>query len=229
MKNSLSFAIILLLFYAACQSTNATPPNKTLRILILGNSITHHGPSAAVGWSGDWGMAASSAETDFVHVLKAKLTKQYPSITLDYRERNIADWERDFATDFKKDNVTNELLQFKPDLLIIRLGENVKEDYALKNNYAAALKKLIGDFSTVKTHVIITGNFWPNAKKDSIQTKVAIDNGYEFVSLSDLAADGKNQATGLFPDGGVAAHPSDFGMNNIAIKIFDRIVKKKWY
>lgn len=228
MKNTIGLAVLVLLC-AGCQATNATPPNTTRRILILGNSITHHGPSAAVGWSGDWGMAASSAENDFVHVLKAKLTKQSPSTILDYRERNIADWERDFAYDFQSDNVTKELLQFKPDLLIIRLGENVKEDYAIKNNYAAALKKLIADFSTPKTHVIITGNFWTSSKKDSIQMKVAVDNGYEFVSLSDLAADGKNQATGLFPDGGVAAHPSDFGMNNIAVKIFDRIVKKKWY
>ena len=35
--------------------------------LILGNSITLHSPCSY--WWGSWGMAASSAEHDFVHIL----------------------------------------------------------------------------------------------------------------------------------------------------------------
>ena len=45
-------------------------PKVTKRILVVGNSITRHGPNAEIGWGNrDWGMAASAPEKDFVHLL----------------------------------------------------------------------------------------------------------------------------------------------------------------
>ena len=54
--------------------------NGNIRILFLGNSITRHMPKPEIGWVHDWGMAASSLENDYVHVMLKELTQKYGSV-----------------------------------------------------------------------------------------------------------------------------------------------------
>ena len=46
---------------------------KAKKILFLGNSVTLHGPRPDIDWSGNWGMAATAAENDYVHRLTRAL------------------------------------------------------------------------------------------------------------------------------------------------------------
>ncbi|MDO7885314.1 hypothetical protein [Hymenobacter cheonanensis] len=39
------------------------------KIIVLGNSITRHPPLAEIHWPHNWGMAATSQDKDFVHLL----------------------------------------------------------------------------------------------------------------------------------------------------------------
>ncbi len=51
-----------------------------LRVLFWGASVTKHGPYAALEWTGNWGMAATSEDKDYVHRLVARLEETfYPS------------------------------------------------------------------------------------------------------------------------------------------------------
>ncbi|MBP9134889.1 MAG: hypothetical protein KBF75_12720 [Saprospiraceae bacterium] len=189
-----------------------------MKVLILGNSIVEHGPLPSIGWYGEWGMAATSKEKDFVHVLMDTLSKVRKNIEWDYQYYNIAYWERDFNYEFPQ-----EQLSYKPDLLIIRLGENVIEEYGKNNDYKTALNLMINKFKTQNSKVLVTSNFWPNTFKDGVQKSVALENKYSFVDLSDLDKDKKNQSLGKFENSSVAIHPSDFGMRNIAIRILKQI------
>ena len=50
----------------------------TPRILFIGNSVTWHGPKEDIGWTGDWGMAASSAEKDYAHLVLSAVRARWP-------------------------------------------------------------------------------------------------------------------------------------------------------
>ncbi len=72
------------------------------RILVVGNSITRHGPSESIGWNGDWGMAASAPEKDYVHRLYTKLTEGGQDVYM--RIRQASYWE----THFLEENILSK-------------------------------------------------------------------------------------------------------------------------
>ena len=66
--------LIALFGLASSASAETLAP---LKVLFVGNSITLHGPKADIDWHGNWGMAATSADKDYVHlVTKALAARQ---------------------------------------------------------------------------------------------------------------------------------------------------------
>jgi hypothetical protein len=192
---------VFLLLFVSC---TVQPRQK---VLFVGNSITFHGESPSIGWYGNWGMAATSQATDYVHILSRKLNA-------DFHILPVSHWEWDF-------NDTTGFAQardYNADILIFRLGENVSDT----ENYLDALNEMIIYFITAHTkQVIVTNNFWNDAVKDSIQQ--IIGQSYTFVDISSLDKDSANHAYGQYEHPGICAHPSDIGMANIAKLIYDKI------
>lgn len=188
-----------------------------IKVLILGNSIVKHAPEPSIGWNGDWGMAASSKEKDFVSVFTEHVKKSnyFKSVVID--SENIAFWENDFNYDL------NQLIDISKrdyDILIVRLGENV----AAVEGYEVALNKMINHFKNINTTTIITGLVWYNQSKEDIHKKVAKENGYKYISLSAFRNQQNNYSYGLFEDTGVAAHPSDLGMIALADSLYQSVL-----
>ena len=67
----------LLLVFLACGGAVGSSPNSGMpaptEIVVIGNSLSSHPPEPGIGWSGTWGMAASSAEKDFAHLVGSSL------------------------------------------------------------------------------------------------------------------------------------------------------------
>lgn len=194
-----------------------------INVLFIGNSITRHGPKSDIGWENDWGMAASKLENDYVHVTVRLLEERFGKIN--YCIANCGEWELNYFQDERLAQWEGAR-NFKADIVIIRLGENIWnsidkfEEYPLAPHYA----KMIEYFSSnPQAKVIVTGMFWEGEKIESVIEKVALEKGYTFVRLRDLSASKENMAIGLFWHQGVAMHPSDEGMRQIAERIVNAL------
>jgi lysophospholipase L1-like esterase len=199
------------------------------KVLFLGNSITLHGPAAKIGWEGNWGMAASSQQKDFVHLLTSKIAVSaggQPVVKI----RNIADFERNLSTYDVRAGLKDEL-SLQPDLIVIAIGENVAAVNAdeAKEKFEAAFAGLLQE---LKKHgrptIFVRSSFWANPAKDEILQKVCEESGGIFVDNRKLGADETNYARAerKFEHAGVAAHPGDKGMQAIADALWLAIEKQ---
>ncbi|WP_254508731.1 SGNH/GDSL hydrolase family protein [Anatilimnocola floriformis] len=202
---------------------------KVGKVLFLGNSITLHGPAPKIGWEGNWGMAATAQEKDFVHLLSSKIATAaggQPEVKI----RNIADFERQYSTYDVRAGLKDEL-SLQPDLIVIAIGENVaalNTDEAkakFKAAFADLLQELKKDGSPT---IFVRSSFWANPAKDEILQSVCEDAGGIFVDNRKLGADEANYARAerKIEHAGVAAHPGDRGMQAIADALWVAIEKK---
>ncbi|NLE13828.1 MAG: SGNH/GDSL hydrolase family protein [Clostridiales bacterium] len=190
------------------------------RILVLGNSITKHSPRGAIGWYADWGMAASAEDRDFVHHLKRLAAERDPeNVVIGI---NIAVCEREYWDAEKCAAFPPVLsgLDFEPDIIVMRIGENVPGDALAKHSYKDGFASIIDIFSPADKKVIVATCFWPNKEKDDAMRAAAAERGYPIVELGDLGLDKANMATDRFGDNGVGRHPGDLGMERIAARIW---------
>lgn len=192
-------------------------------ILIFGNSITIHVPDVSIGWYGNWGMAATSKDKDYVHVLE-KLTKA------SIQPINISAWENSPST-FDLSSLDRYLLN-NPDLILIRLGENVSEPSVFNKSLETFVARIKSRVPSAK--IIITGTFWENLVVTKILNEFADKNGYMFVPLTQLARNENISFIGDLTKGedgfihpvssrAVADHPGDIGMQKIAETIAVKI------
>ena len=192
------------------------------KIMFFGNSITRHEPNASIGWHGDWGMAASSIDKDFVHLVVAELDKRYG--TVDYCIAQGAMWEWGYArTEEVFEEYYSKVREFDADIIVIRIGENITAKKHLeldcKPYFSKMVDLLVGDNAK---KVIITDMFWYAVYNDCFR-EVCEEKGYTFCHLTDLVEDESTMAKGLFEHAGVAGHPGDYGMQCIANRILEKI------
>ena len=212
------FAVIGIISFSTTASAQAQPP----KILFVGNSITKHGPKADIDWHGNWGMAATSEEKDYVHVVTKALAVKHgatPTIMV----KNVADFERahvgyDIAGKF------TDAAAFRADLIVLCIGENVAalktpEAQAKYQEQVTALLKTLR--SNPKAQIVVRSSFWANTAKDTAMRQACETVGGTFVDISALSKDEKNYARSERPykHAGVANHPGDRGMVAIAEEI----------
>ena len=215
------------------------PLQSYSRVLFIGNSITRV-PISEIWW-GYWGMAATTRDKDYVHRMMARLQQINPSATFDITSISVAgvgSWETN--TDFYHPDVyapdvlvAEGLPRADTDLIVIRLGENVRDDA----NFGDALFYLVNYLKQVApgARVVITGQFWTNATREAACQSAATRSGSTFVQINQFDRPEYKETIGnpVYGDDGqwhtvtdqfVAAHPSDAGMQAIADAILAAIL-----
>ena len=186
-------------------------------------------------------MAATTRDKDYVHRVMARLQQINPSATFDITSIAVAgvgSWETN--TDFYNPDVygpdvlaAEGLPRAGTDLIVIRLGENVRDD----TNFWDALIFLVNYFKEVApgARVVITGQFWTNATREAACQSAATRSGSTYVQINQFDRPEYKEAIGnsVYGDDGqwhqitdpfVAAHPSDAGMQAIADAILAAIL-----
>lgn len=199
---------------------------RPLKVVCLGNSITHHGYLPDVEWYSDWGMAASKPENDYCHVLERELQAYNKHTSV--HPLNIYAFEKNPTCDI--DSLIGKTCA-EADIIILRICENVSDIDAFEQN----ISRLIEYSTNITPHVIVSGAFWPHEKKESILVSAAERHALEFVPLSWIT-----YQSDVYPKKGdilydidgkqypitkefIITHPNDKGMRSIATALLRAI------
>ncbi len=193
-------------------------PEGSPRFMFLGNSITKHAPKEEIGWYGNYGMAASCEENDYVHRMMAMIRTIHPNaafcITQGWQ------WEARYWDD-STFHYFKAARDFAADVLFFRIGDNVRyEQLDAGHDLVSGTEEYLKFLCTPKTNVIYSTCFWHREPVDREIRKVAERAGKTCVELGDLGDDPKMRAEGLFEHAGVAWHPGDDGMKGIADRLY---------
>ena len=190
------------------------------RVLVYGNSIARHTPWPKIGWTNDWGMAASAPEKDFAHLVAAGLEDRLGKKG-DLRVRNMAPLERSFTNDTSRMMAAERSadVAWAPDYVVIAVGENspVVTD-ANSHLYVKFLADLARPFATLpkRPKIVMRSPFFYNKRKAELTERAAKEVGAVYVDVGELGKKDENKAIGLFWHKGVANHPCDLGMKRLA-------------
>ncbi|MCK5888556.1 MAG: SGNH/GDSL hydrolase family protein [Methylococcales bacterium] len=185
--------------------------NPIDEILVIGNSITRHPVSAALGWENAWGMAASRQENDWIHLVAKYIAQDQIKVPELYAlHARIA-----------------EGIVGKRRLILIQAGDNMID---VTFGHFEKLYREWLDFIAENTSApvfILSTWMYPSDQKSAhrILKRLAKEYGHAFIDISEISHDVYNLAEsevvcqGSNADLPVCWHPGDAGMKRIAFEV----------
>ena len=220
---------------SSSSETTPVPESETgnnddvFNYLAIGNSITRH--DIASYWWNEVGMAASDEEHDYYHIVLNHLEDGYGNVSgVAY---NFAVWEIQNHDRDETLSCLDPYLSPDLDLVTVQLGENVNDLTTFQEDFVSLLKYV--QAKAPNARILVVGDFWIKADRDTIKESACKQAGVVFVSLEGIAGnDAYYCGTGttvydkdgnehIVEHDGVARHPGDAGMKAIADRIIDTL------
>lgn len=194
------------------------------KALFLGNSLL-------LGFK-EYGMAASVADHDYFNLVGNAIRKVKPEYVANRLQANP--WEgctTKAAQDEYLNNTVKPLLGNDLELVVVQLGDNVNTD-ARRAVFAEGAKNLLKfiRINCPRARVAWVGAWYSDAEKQEVMKNSCALTGSVFVNIWDLNTRENQSAVGntytmtdgtvnTITDNGVASHPGDSGMKEIANRI----------
>ena len=146
---------------------------------------------------------------------------------------NFASWEITSKDRGEFLSLLDKYLDPRIDLITIQLGENANDLSTWKNDWIDLINYI--KTKNEKAKIVVIGDFWSFPKRDEGKIEAAKQCGAIFIDLSDIKDNKSYQScmncSVLDDEGkehpithcGVAAHPGDLGMKEIAMRIISSI------
>lgn len=195
--------------------------------LAIGNSITLHAPCDY--WWNKIGMAATTADKDYVHLVSHHLEKTYGEVC--FYAMNYSKWENQSHDRAETYETIDSYLSSKLNLITVQLSENVSDTTTFESDFEALLKYLSQKAPNAK--LLVIGDFWNNGEKETAKRAATEKLGVEYISLDEIKGNPEYQCgigttvydteghPHVVEHNGVALHPGDKGMRYIAEKIIE--------
>ena len=196
---------------------------KGTRVVFAGNSITLHNYLPSIGWNFRHGMAASAPEKDYAHLMMDMIREKDPEAA--FCVSNVAEWERAYKDGDGKLGLYTQVREFCADVIIMRFIENSPKADFDGAAFKAGLDKFFAYLDPdKKAKIVMSTGFWRHPGDVAI-CEYAAERGLPLVELGDLGELDEMKAIGLFEHRGVANHPGDLGMKNIAERLYAEVEK----
>lgn len=197
--------------------------------LAIGNSITKHGKVEY--WWNECGMAATTADKDYYHIVVNHLKEKYSDMDSDICSFSI--WETLYTDRAETLEILDYYLDDSLNLITIQLGENAQNLDTFESDFEYLINHI--KEAAPSAEVLVIGDVWENENRDELKKQAAENCGVKYISLNEIKENKEYQCglgTVVYGDdgephtvehAGVAAHPSDKGMKYIADKIIENI------
>ena len=192
------------------------------KVLILGNSYTHHAPGNIytngmyVKWRGNWGMAASTQANDYAHLLKSYAKAKNENVA--FMIKNIYGFESNPAGYKNELSALSEAAALNADVIILAIGTNMSKDLEyVEEAYKALIDYVDADHNAQIICAMLLGT--GDSPKLSM-FNAASDRNCSWIDLTDKNT-GEYLAVEKYGENGVGWHYGDNGMKMVADNIWN--------
>jgi hypothetical protein len=192
--------------------TPTTSSVAAIKGVFIGNSISMMVANPSIGWDHTSGMAASSAATDYAHLVSASLHLQSQTVN------NFSALEINPAAN--KGGIPEQTSGIDGATAVtIELGDNARLDHLPE--FADAYNALLDAASHGRTLVCVS-TWWEERLKDAIIKPACEAHGGTYVYIGDLFGDPANRDLlegPQYSNAALQAHPHDWSMARIAARV----------